>query len=138
MARIDILCVEDNPDFQYFFDRALSKIEMKLNYKIVETGEEAIESLNSSASVKPPRLVFLDINLPNIQGFEVLKQMRANEFLKHLPVIIFSTSEHPNDVNTAFELGANAFVIKPNSFKKIFEIMNDSSKFWLKHNLLVN
>lgn len=134
MDRLDVLCVEDNEDFQYFIDRAFKKSELNLNYEIVETGKAAIESLKSTKSTKPPKMVFLDINLPDTDGFEVLKTIKNDSYLKHIPVIMLSTSEHHKDINTAYSYGANAYITKPNSMKKIIEVMNDSSKFWIKHN----
>jgi CheY-like chemotaxis protein len=78
-----------------------------------------------------PKLVLLDLAMPGVNGFEMLKQIRGEERLKDLPVVVLSGSEYLRDVNRAYELGANSFLVKPSDFVKFTAAIKETVDFWL-------
>lgn len=133
---MDILCVEDNADFSYFIDMACKKVSIPIDYEIVSDGKAAMERLfeNKDIVPRPPRLIFLDINLPDVNGLDILKTIKENGRLRDIPVIMLSSSSHPSDISHAYQLGANAYVSKPVGYRKLQSLFEDSCNFWLKHN----
>ena len=114
-----ILVVEYNENDVTLIRRALAKSGITNPPHFVKTGEEAINYLvgvapHSNREIFPlPALVLLDLNLPVMDGFEVLKWLRAHPHLKELPVVVLAGSSHIREVNKAYQLGANSFLVKP-------------------------
>jgi CheY-like chemotaxis protein len=129
-----ILLVEDNPDDIKLTQRAFNKCNIFLNsysLKVAKDGVEAVENLNTSSL---PRFFLLDLNLPRMNGFELLKYIRSNESTKLIPVIILTSSTEEQDVKRAYLLGANSFIRKPIDFKKFHEVMQQIGSYWLMLN----
>jgi len=134
----DILLVEDNPD-----DAELVIIAHRLNnspytIKVVRNGVEAVDFLlggstgPESARHTLPRLVLLDLNLPLLDGFEVLERLRADERTRLLPVVIFSSSEQESDRRESYRLGANGYLRKPPNFDLLRETLIQLERDWMK------
>lgn len=115
MRHKQILLIDDDEDDVFIFKDAMYEIACKIECMTAENGLEAI-SLLRQAEV-PPSLIFLDLNMPIMNGFECLKQIKQIEFFKKIPVIIFSTSNSPADRKKATELGADIFFTKTADFK---------------------
>lgn len=128
----NILYVEDNKDSITFFSRVVGKLG---NYKFEtpEDGATAIKMLEQSDF--EPEMILLDINLPGMNGFEVLQHVRSQTAYKNVPVIMFTSSDDDNDIKKSYEYGANAYLIKPDSLHSLKEVLEDTFNFWLKHNV---
>lgn len=130
---INILLVEDNPGDVELTQDALRRSKVATRVSVVNDGDDAMEYLrrqNSYQDESIPDLVLLDLNLPKKDGMEVLKEMREDPCLRHIPVVILTTSEAERDILASYKLGANCFISKPvdlNEFRKVVESIDD---FW--------
>ena len=119
MNRKRILSVDDDPDDQFIFTDAVNEIAMDIECITASNGFEALHYLESS--VQMPSLIFLDINMPVMDGFDCLKLIKRNSRFKKIPVIIFSTSDNPSDKKRVENLGAEFFFTKTPDFKLLKE-----------------
>ncbi len=134
MSDVNILLVEDNEGDIILTKEALSDAKIINGLTVVRDGEEAIKYLNIAKNGKPellPDLILLDINLPKIDGKEVLVFIKNDIFLKEIPVVMLTTSSSEMDINDAYEKNANCFIIKPVDLYKIFEIVKMIENFWI-------
>ena len=116
------MLVEDDEDDQYLFCEALLELHPYIDCQIANNGAEALELVKQ----QPPfDLIFLDLNMPKVDGFECLKRLKANPVHQHIPVVIVSTSRRPEDIEKCKQLGALMFVSKPASFGELFGKMLD-------------
>jgi CheY-like chemotaxis protein len=109
-----IFYTDDDEDDQELFKDALSEVDARLQLTTADNGDILLSLLESPPPV--PRLIFLDLNMPKRNGYEVLERMRQDERLKNYPVIVFSTTSSDEAVKRTRELGANMFVTKPRSY----------------------
>jgi CheY-like chemotaxis protein len=130
-----ILMVDDSSDDLFLLKRAFLKLELEHLIEVVTDGDAAVEYLQNPNNIRP-RLVLLDLKLPKRSGLEVLAWIRQNSELKHLPVVILSSSTEPNDLQRAYDLGANGYLEKPNTPEHLEAMTQASSDFWLKWNQL--
>lgn len=132
-----ILLVEDNPDDEALTIRALKKNHLKNKLVVARDGAEAIEYLFAEGKYKGrdinqlPALVLLDLQLPKIDGFGVLKRLRANEHTKFLPVVILTSSAEQEDILNGYGLGANSYVRKPVDFDEFITTVGQLGPYWL-------
>lgn len=110
----NIFYADDDTDDLEFFRDALAQIDSSLILTASHDGDELLERLQSPPPM--PRLIFLDLNMPRKNGFEVLQEIRSNASIKDLPVIVFSTTQDEDAIRKTRQLGANRFVSKPSSF----------------------
>jgi len=130
---IEILLVEDSPGDQRLTMEALKEGKINNNLYIVEDGEEAIAFLKKEApftSVPKPDLILLDLNLPKMNGQEVLEIIKADEDLKRIPVVILTTSQSDEDILNAYNLNANCYITKPVDFDQFIHVVNKIQEFW--------
>ncbi len=131
------LVVEDNKDDVLLLRRAFQKAKVLNPVHVVSGGEEAIAYLSGTGKYANrvefplPSLVLLDIKMPRIDGFEVLRWIRAQPGLSTLRVIMLTSSDEVHDMNTAYQLGANSFLIKPVDFERFVEISQALAGYWL-------
>lgn len=136
MKEVDVLCVDDNEDYCYFILKAFESCSDPINYRILHRGIPAVDCLQEcSENQIVPRLILLDLDLPDLHGKEVLKKIKESNKLRQVPVVIFSSSENPQDVEQAFNYGANAYVCKPSGYKKLKVFIQNTCNFWLNHNI---
>jgi two-component system response regulator len=134
---VEILIVEDNPNDAELSIRALKKKNLANDLYVAEDGQEALDfifcrgNFVSRNQSKPLKVIFLDLKLPKISGLEVLKEIKSNPKTKKLPVVIISSSKEDPDIETAYELGANSYVVKPVDFNDFIEAMHNTGLFWL-------
>ncbi|MBO0936269.1 response regulator [Fibrella sp. HMF5335] len=136
---LDILYIEDNIDEADIFKRVISRLPTPPTYKIIMSGTEAIDYLlqqgtHQGQSLPMPRLVLVDLNLPGQSGFDVIQQVRANNRTRYMPMVVYSTSDSPKDMRRAFDLGANAYLIKPGSYHEVSDMIRRAIEFWLTQN----
>ena len=128
-----ILLVEDDPGDVELTQEALSESQLEIDLRVVSNGEEALAFLHREGeyrSAERPHLVILDLNLPGLRGQEVLAEIRSDEELKPIPVVIFSTSSASEDINTSYELGANCYLQKPSDLEEVPAIVQCIENFW--------
>jgi len=126
---IDILLVEDNPNDAELTQRALKKSDIGARLAIARDGAEALEYLSSD---RPrPKVVFLDLKLPKIDGIEVLRRVRSDDRTRSLPVVVLTSSQEERDINECYKLGVNSYVVKPVEFDKFYKAVGDLGMYWL-------
>jgi len=136
-----ILLVDDNENDIWLTQRALNKNNIANNLVVASDGEEALDYLfcrgkytNRDINCNPPVLTLLDLNMPKMNGLEVLKQIRGNPTTKNLPVVILTSSKEDSDLVKSYELGCNAYVSKPVDFNQFAEVVKQLGLFWLMLN----
>lgn len=134
-----ILIIEDNPDDGLLTMRALKKLNYK-NIRLVENGSQALDYLynqtgEESSEHLPPDLILLDLNLPIIDGFTILKKIRSSSSTKHTPVIVLTSSGEDKDIRKSYDLGANSYIRKPVDFIEFEKAATLISEYWLTLNI---
>ena len=125
------LLVEDDSDDSEMFTEAIVAVDASVRCFSAADGREALNKLTVGAIAPPPDLIFLDINMPEMNGWQLLDRLKKDQELQRIPVIMYSTSSHPRDIQNASARGALCFFTKPNSFphlKKILEIVVSYAK----------
>jgi len=136
----EILIVEDNPHDAELMLRSLQKNHLANNIIVLEDGEKALdfifcrESFANRDMLRPPKVIFLDLKLPKLNGLEVLKEIKEDPNTKKIPVVIITSSREDPDIHTAYELGANSYVVKPVDFSDFMETMTDLGSYWIAVN----
>lgn len=136
---LDILYIEDNPDEADIFKRAVSRLVPPPSFTILKNGSEGIDYLLHQGEYlgqapPMPRVVLIDLNLPGHSGFDVIQQVRAASRTRYLPLVVYSSSDNPKDIRRAYDLGANAYLIKPGSYHEVSSMMRRAIEFWLAQN----
>jgi two-component system, response regulator len=131
---LDILLVEDNPNDAELAQRALKKTNLGPRLVLARDGAEALDYLFSDRP--KPKVIFLDLKLPKIDGVEVLRRLRADDRLKSIPVVVLTSSQEERDINECYKLGVNSYVVKPVEFDKFYQVVGDLAQYWLVLNKL--
>ncbi|MCB9103939.1 MAG: response regulator [Anaerolineales bacterium] len=135
---IDLLYIDDNPNDAQLLFRTLEKQQITSKYFLLKDGEEALEfffgQLNDNNPLPMPKIVLLDIKLPKVTGFEVLQKLKSDHTTKKIPVIIFTSSNERQDLELAYQLGANSYLVKPDKYQKLKELVQYLGKYWLDLN----
>lgn len=133
MSPIDILLVEDNDDDIVLIREALEDARLLNMLHVVTDGQEAMEYLRQQGrhqDVAPPGLVLLDINMPKKNGFEVLIEMKAIPALRHIPVVMLTSSDREEDIVRSYSDGASSFIRKPVNFNDFQEVIKQFAIYW--------
>lgn len=128
-----ILLIEDNEGDVLLIKEALQEAKINCEMEIAKDGSEAIRILNELSQKKNinlPDLILLDINLPKKNGHEVLASIKKNLFLKKIPVIVLSTSSFDSDIEKAYELHANCYIVKPLGVNNFLKMVDSFKAFW--------
>lgn len=137
---VEVLLVEDNPRDAELTIRALKRHNLANRLVHVKDGAEALDFLFGSGTYEgrstgtAPRVVLLDLKLPKVNGLEVLRRMKENEHLRSIPVVIVTSSAEDPDMEAAYQLGANSYVVKPVQFDQFMEAMSKLGVYWLMLN----
>jgi CheY-like chemotaxis protein len=132
-----ILIVEDNDDDSFLIQRVFQRAHILNGLKFVTNGEQAIAYLSGTppyadrVACPLPDLVLLDLKMPRVDGFEVLRWIRAQPVFAQLRVVVLTSSTDVRDVNLAIQLGANGFLIKPADFLRLVEFSEALSGYWV-------
>ncbi|QNM95979.1 response regulator [Chitinimonas koreensis] len=135
-----ILLVEDNPDDEALTIRAFNKNSIQNPITVARDGQEAIDWLfglgahAGNENRDRPVLILLDIKLPKLNGIEVLRQIRANEATRLIPVVMLTTSKEEDDLVKSYSLGANSYIRKPVDFMQFMEVVKQVGIYWLMLN----
>lgn len=131
---VEILLVEDSPSDTELTVEALKEAKVRNNLSIVEDGVQAIEflrRLGKFAKAPRPDLILLDLNLPRKDGREVLAEIKSDDSLKTIPVVVLTTSRAEQDVLRAYHLNANCYITKPVDFEQFLSVIRSIESFWL-------
>jgi CheY-like chemotaxis protein len=137
MGKRIILLVEDNPVDEELARMALKQLRDESAIVVVHDGVEALEYINNAgkpdtvAENKLPKVVFLDLKLPKLNGFDVLKKIRTNPGTQFLPVVILTSSDEESDILTSYRLGANSYIRKPVEYQHYAESIQQIGSYWL-------
>lgn len=126
---MEFLLIDDDADDRQLFKEALEAADASVGCREATGGEEAFHHLEKG---QEPDLIFLDINLPVMNGWDFLKKLKQNEQLREIPVVIYSTSSHQRDREIADKLGATCFITKPDQYRQIRQLL-DTIVQHLKH-----
>ncbi len=130
-----ILLVEDNPRDLELTLAALEKCQLANEIIVTRDGAEAVDYLFATGPYAgrdsgDPTVVLLDLKLPKIDGLEVLEKVKNDERLRHVPIVMLTSSREEQDLVKSYELGVNAFVVKPVEFNEFFKAIQDLGVFW--------
>ena len=130
-----MLLVEDNPDDVELTRRALLESKITNQLVVVQDGVEALTYLQEAAlglnGRRLPTVILLDLKLPRMDGLELLQQIRSNEKLKRLPVVVLTSSKEQEDIMRSYDLGANSYIRKPVDFEQFNEAVRQLGLYWL-------
>ncbi len=141
-GELNVLLVEDNPDHAELTLKALKDGNLLNEIVWVKDGEEALDFLyhrgRYADATKAPRpgLILLDLRLPKVDGHEVLRQIKGDEDLRSIPVVMLTTSEREDEISQSYKAGANSFVSKPVRFADFMERVRSLKLYWVLTNIL--
>jgi len=134
---VEILLVEDDPQDVELTLRALKKHHLANHVHVVKDGTEALEFLFASGAYEGrnmanyPKVVLLDLKLPKLSGIEVLGKLKADERTKAIPVVVLTSSQETPDLQEAYRLGVNSYIVKPIGFDRFIKVVSDLGLYWL-------
>jgi len=136
MEEIFILIAEDDADDRFLLQTAFEENGFRDRLHFVENGVEVFDFLNNilkeESAASLPRFILLDLNMPKKDGREVLKELKQNPILKKIPVIVFSTTNNEHEMRRCYELGANSYITKPNSFESLVKTVAALRTYWIE------
>jgi CheY-like chemotaxis protein len=135
----NILLAEDSPQDVEMTLAALAEHRLVNEITVVNDGEQAIEYLYRRGNYQGrpagnPVVILLDLKMPKVDGLEVLRTVKSDPTLKHIPVVMLTSSREEQDLIQSYECGANAYVVKPVDFKQFIEAVKQLGAFWTVHN----
>jgi len=132
-SEISILLVEDNPDDIEITRRALEKGRVMNELTVARDGQEALDILfgAKNGETRCPGLILLDLNLPKVDGREVLEKIKADPKLKRIPVVVLTVSTREEDIVRSYDLGVNTFITKPVRFEDFIRVVTTIKEYWL-------
>jgi CheY-like chemotaxis protein len=139
-ARVDILLVEDNPNDLELAIRALKRANVTERLQIARDGEEAVDFIFGSGPFAGrkisdgPKLILLDLKLPKIDGFEVLRRIKGDQRTRMIPVVVLTTSKEQQDVVEGYKCGVNSYIVKPVNFDQFAAAVRELGFYWLQLN----
>jgi len=140
LEQVEILLAEDNPRDAEMTQRALRKHNLGNRVFWVKDGAEALDYLFCRGSYadrdpgRPPKLVLLDIKMPKVDGIEVLRQIKADERTRIVPVVVMTSSNEERDVFESYRLGVNSYIVKPVEFGPFLEVVAKIGLYWVLTN----
>ena len=138
--QIDILLAEDNPKDAEMTQRALRKHNLGNRVYWVKDGAEALDFIYCRGvyvdrnAARPPKLLLLDIKMPKVDGIEVLRQVKSDELLRRIPVVVMTSSNEERDVMESYRLGVNSYIVKPVEFASFAEVVAKIGLYWVLTN----
>ena len=136
----EVLLVEDSPDDAAFFARAFEQARLPARLHVLPDGAEALEFIFCTgryAGRKPsnrPKVIFLDLKLPKVNGLEVLRRLKAEPRTRAIPVVVWSSSQEERDMVESYEIGMNSYIVKPMDFDEFNRSVRVLGQYWLQFN----
>jgi CheY-like chemotaxis protein len=136
----EILLVEDSFDDAAFFTRVFNKADLPATLHVASDGKEALDFVYGTGghagrcAGSRPRVIFLDLKLPKLNGMEVLRRLKNDPDTRAIPVVVLTSSEEECDLIESYELGANSYLVKPMDFDRLGESVQKASRYWLELN----
>jgi CheY-like chemotaxis protein len=127
-----IIIAEDDGDDRLLLETAFKETEMEIQLVFAHNGVELLKLLTGKEKSVYPRVILLDLNMPKKDGREVLKELKQNPLLKKIPVIIFTTTKNEAEIARCYELGANTYVVKPDSYSDLLKVVNRLKNYWFE------
>jgi len=127
-----ILIVDDDADDREIIRDAFQTTLEDQDYIFIENGDRLLDYLVENHEANTPSLIMLDLNMPGKDGRETLKEIKTDNRFQHIPTIVFTTSSSHRDKQTVYDLGANCFITKPDTFNKLIDLTASISKLWLQ------
>ena len=140
LNEVEILLVEDNTNDVELTLRALKKHNLANSVHVAKDGAEALDYLFASGAYegrdigKTPKVILLDLKLPKVDGLEVLREVKADERTKTIPVVVLTSSREEKDMVESYKLGVNSYIVKPVDFNKFVDAVGDLGLYWLLMN----
>jgi CheY-like chemotaxis protein len=131
-----MLVAEDDANDAFLIERAFAKLSPRIPLHFVHDGQEAIDYLaqNHSSAHSIPTMMLVDLKLPRRSGFDVIAWVRGRPGLRRLPIVVLSSSSLAEDVNRAYDFGANSYLVKPSSLSDFEELVRRLEQYWLELN----
>lgn len=135
---ITILMADDDPEDVIFAEEALEEARLANDFRSVADGEELMDYLHQRGAygdgrrAPRPGLILLDLNMPRKNGFEALEEIKADPQLRHIPVVVLTTSRAEEDVYRSYDLGVNSFISKPVTFQGLVKVMKVVGRYWFE------
>lgn len=126
-----ILIADDDADDREIVRDAFLSGSNHSEYIFLDSGDALLEYLQANVQAVLPSLILLDLNMPGKDGRDTLREIKGNDALQHIPTVIFTTSSSPRDKQMAYQLGANCFITKPDTFNELVEVTRAIGKLWL-------
>lgn len=126
----EILLVEDNPNDAELAIRALKKNNLANNLVHLEDGQEALDYLYDDKN-EMPKLILMDVKMPRVDGIEVLRKLKSDEKRRVIPVVMLTSSKEDKDIIEAYNLGVNAYIVKPVDFDQFVKAVTQLGFFWM-------
>jgi CheY-like chemotaxis protein len=133
-----VLMADDDEDDTFLVRRAFAESGNPIEFRSVPNGEELLDYLFRRGKYKDPclfpdpNLVLLDLNMPGKGGYEALAEIKADPTAENIPIVVYTTSNNETDIRRCYELGANSYVVKPDSFHALVDVLNTTAKHWLE------
>lgn len=134
MKQLEVMVVEDDPGDVRLIHEALRNSQVAYRLRVVRDGVEALDLLYRKGrfhDATRPNIILLDLNLPRKNGWQVLREVKSDENLKHIPIIVFSTSDSAEDIKATYDLHANSYITKPDDFDAYLDAVRAIETFWL-------
>jgi len=137
---VEILLIEDDPSDIKLTLKALQKYSLANKVTILKDGEEALEFLFSEGRYEGrnnknmPKVIFLDLKLPFVDGVEVLRRIKSDESTRRIPVVVVTSSRENRDIEECYKLGVNSYIVKPIDFEKFLESVSNLGLYWVLMN----
>jgi len=137
---VEILLIEDDPSDIKLTLKALQKYSLANKVTVLKDGEEALEFLFSEGRYEGrnnknmPKVIFLDLKLPFVDGIEVLRRIKSDENTRRIPVVVVTSSRENRDIDECYKLGVNSYIVKPIDFEKFLESVSNLGLYWVLMN----
>lgn len=134
---VEILLIEDNPDDVELTLRTFQESRIANRIHVARDGAEALEFIFGTGAwtgrslLNGPRLILLDLKLPKVDGFEVLRQLKTDPRVKILPVVIMTSSQEERDLVESYHLGVNSYIVKPLNFEQFARVVRELGHYWM-------
>ncbi|VVB91873.1 putative methanogenesis regulatory protein FilR2 [uncultured archaeon] len=137
ISEVEILLVEDNPNDAELALRALRKHNLANKIHLVKDGAEALEFIFGNGAYagrnigNKPKVIFLDLKLPKVDGLEVLRKVKSDERTKTIPIVVLTSSHEERDLVESYKFGVNSYIVKPVDFDKFIQAVAQLGMYWM-------